>query len=87
MTDWTCLLDAYARAERAAGHRPETIRTRLSYLRRWAGTGPVETDHQRMVDWLACPGWAPSTRKGARQALRSFYRWARITGIVATDPT
>jgi integrase/recombinase XerC len=37
--------------------------------------------------FLSVSTWAPSTRKTARSAARSFYSWARTTGRITDDPT
>jgi integrase len=84
---WPALLEAYQVEKRAAGQRPETIRTRMSYLNRWAAEYPPTVDRDQVVGWLARDGWAPSTRKSARGALRSFYQWARKSGRTPVDPT
>ena len=84
---WPVLLADYRISEKARGHRDETIRTRMSYLRRWAAGHEPDASADEVVAWLACPTWAPSTRKSARGALRSFYKWARRAGRVKVDPT
>ena len=86
-SDWPELLADYQQEERARGHRPETIRTRMSYLRRWSAVHEPEASRDEVVAWLARDGWAPSTRKSARGALRSFYKWARKAGRIMDDPT
>lgn len=78
--NWKELLHDYVTAERAAGHSAETIRTRMSYLRRWADDHPPNTEPDAMVEWLANDHWSSGTRKSARGALRSFYRWAAKSG-------
>jgi integrase/recombinase XerC len=86
-SDWPTLLADYRRSEKARGHRDETIRTRMSYLNRWAAEHEPAATSDEVVAWLARDDWAPSTRKSARGALRSFYRWARKAGRIANDPT
>jgi site-specific recombinase XerC len=84
---WPAMLAAY---ETTMGltHRPDTLRTRMSYLRRFADTMPLECTEAQVVAWLAeRDHWAQSTRKGGQGALRSFYRWAYRAGHVAHDPT
>lgn len=84
---WPGLLADYQRAEKARGHRDETIRTRMSYLRRWSVDHQPHASRDEVVAWLAREDWAPSTRKSARGALRSFYKWARKSGRILDDPT
>lgn len=79
------VLHAYAAECRAAGHRPATLRQRLSFLRR--APDLLTADRGQLVAWLAQDHWSPETRKGARNALRSFYQWAVETGVRADDPS
>lgn len=84
---WPQLLADY-NAEMAIHQRPETLRTRMSYLRRFAATMPVTATRQDVVDWLGERShWHVATRKSAQCALRSFFRWARHTGRLPDDPT
>jgi len=84
---WSPLLAAYVMEQRARGLRPETIRTRMSYLRRFAAEHDPVVTRDMVITWLARASWAPSTRKSARGALRSFYKWAHRSGRIETDPT
>jgi integrase/recombinase XerC len=84
---WPQLLADY-RAEMRLTHRPETLRTRMSYLRRFAATMPPEATREQVVSWLGeREHWHIATRKSAQCALRSFYRWAYATGRLPEDPT
>lgn len=65
-----------------------TIRLRMQWLRRVAREVPLESAARAdLLGWLAEQRWQPETRKSARNALRSFYRWATEEGILDTDPT
>lgn len=71
-----------------AGHSTRTIRGYLRYLARFdAECGAMNADRVQVVHWLANPAWSPATRKAARTALRSWYRWAVETGVCRDDPT
>lgn len=84
---WPQLLADY-RTCQGLKHRPETLRTRMSYLRRFAATMPPDSTEADIVGWLAAhEHWHIATRKSAQCALRSFYRWAHKTGRLAADPT
>ncbi len=84
---WPQLLADYRR-ERSLKHRPETLRTRMSYLRRFAATNPPDATTDQVVAWLASHDrWTLATRKSAQCALRSFYSWAHRTGRLPDDPT
>jgi len=87
MNTWPQLLADYRKSEKARGHRDETVRTRMSYLRRFAAEHDPVVTRDTVITWLARDDWAPSTRKSARGALRSFYRWARRAGRILDDPT
>jgi integrase/recombinase XerC len=68
-----------------------TIRVYLHYIRRLADKvaplGPFEVGIDELAAFLAVRSWRPATRKTARSALRSFYRWACETGRLVTDPS
>lgn len=87
MTDaWPQLLAAYTVEMRARGQSVETIRTRRSYLDRWAADHEPAADRSDLVEWLANPAWAPATRKSAQGALRSFYGWMVEAGHLEHSP-
>ena len=83
---WPELLRDYQAAMRLS-RRPETLRTRMSYLRLFAATMPTEPTTDQVITWLGERDWSPATRKSAQCSLRSFYSWARRTGRFPTDPT
>lgn len=70
---------------RAAGHRPATIRARVLTLRRVPNRR--DADRRQLLAWLAEHDWAPETRKAARSALCSYYRWALASGLREDDPS
>lgn len=86
---WADALDLWERHMAAQGRAPESVRTYRSYLVRLARLhpdGPAITGGA-VVAWFADhPQWRPSTRKSARKALTSFYRFAVEAGIADTDP-
>lgn len=84
--DWPRLLAAYRTEMTAHGHSRETLRTRMSYLRRWAGEHEPNTERAELVAWLANPSWSPATRKSAQGALRSFYGWMVEAGHLEHSP-
>jgi integrase len=72
----------------AAGLRPATIKLRRYWLTRAEHTfGLLGATRGELVAWLALHQWAPETRKSARGALRSFYRWAHAEGLLDHDPS
>ncbi len=79
-------LDDYATAERAAGRSPNTIRARLSYLRRWAVLQSDRVDLDATAAFLGTPGWSRQTRATAAGAIRSWIRWARRRRVLPDLP-
>src|SRR5664279_1974079 len=75
------VLEQYAAWQRASGVAPSTVSLWLRYLRRLDGD-LLEATTSDLVAFLARDDWAPETRKSARAAIRSFYRWAAATGQV-----
>lgn len=84
--DWPHLLAAYTQEMTARGHSRETLRTRRSYLDRFAATHEPAATRTELVEWLAGPAWAPATRKSAQGALRSFYGWMVEAGHLEHSP-
>lgn len=85
---WSRALGDYETAMRAAGRAPGTIRLYRYYLStlRSGHPSPWRVSTAQLRELLAAPGWAPETRKSARTALRSFYRWAHGSGLLEDDP-
>ena len=86
--DWTDSLTAYTLWLMSAGAASGTIKIRTSYIRRLAvgRPNPWQIDQSELIGFMAHDGWAPETRKAARSAIRSFYRWAVIAGQVEHSP-
>lgn len=86
---WREALADYAAWCRSCSMSQGTIRLRLLYLARLAAVtdAPFELAIDDLVEFLSPAGWAPETRKSARAALRSFFRWACDTGRVEKNPT
>lgn len=65
-----------------------TIRLRLLYLARLAAVTerPFNVAVDDLVEFLSPSGWSPETRKSARAAVRSFYRWAKDTERIEKSP-
>lgn len=88
MADWYTATVKWQQELRAAGRSPETIRTWTHYVNGWARIceTPDAANREALVAYLARPGWEPETRKSARTALRSFYRWGHEHGGLPADP-
>lgn len=72
---------------RAAGMREATIRLRLRWLERVDRELGLDTaTRSDLLVWLSQHQWAPETRRSARSALQSFYRWAVDEHQLELDP-
>ncbi|WP_265521305.1 tyrosine-type recombinase/integrase [Oerskovia flava] len=88
---WEAAIVEWNAEQRARGISRETICTQSSYVRRLARAhahrDPFDVTFLDLVGWLAeHHGWAAETRRSARSALRSFYRWAHERGHIVDDP-
>lgn len=85
---WGDLLAQWVSWMRAAGAPETTIALRRYYLTRLAGTHPglLGLTAGTLTAWMATAGWAPNTRKSARSALRCFYGWAVLAGLLEVSP-
>jgi site-specific recombinase XerC len=73
---------------RAGGLSEGTVRLRVHHLARFSKQYDLITaTTEDVIAWLENPGWKPATRLAARSSLRSYYRWAVETDLVAKDPT
>lgn len=86
---WGNALADYRRWCFSSGSADSTVALRLHYLDRFAVTcpHPFKATPDDLLTFLSQPGWAPETRKSARAALRSFYRWAFDSERVSLDPS
>ena len=73
---------------RAGGVSQGTVTLRVCHVNRFAKVCDLLTaTTEDVIAWLENPAWKPNTRQAARASLRSFYRWATETDLVAKDPT
>lgn len=84
--DWPRLLAAYTQEMTARGHSAETLRTRRSYLDRFARLHNPAANRNELINWLAEHDWVPATRKSAQGSLRSFYAWMVDAGHLEHSP-
>ncbi len=73
----------------AGSARPNTVKLRLSHVRKFARSHPdpwaVTLD--TLTAYLDEQGWSASTRRSVADSLRTFYAWAAQTGRVSADPS
>lgn len=72
----------------AAGRSRQTVALRRHQLARLAGDVPdlLAASTDDLAGWLASHDWAPSTLKAHRDAVRSFYGWAVVSGRLDRSP-
>ncbi|MCU1615068.1 MAG: hypothetical protein JWO98_2608 [Frankiales bacterium] len=73
------------------GLRPNTVRVRgdvLGRLSLWLGKSLREATEDDLLRWeqASVAGRAAETRRAYVSHVKAFYRWARLAGIVSTDP-
>lgn len=78
---WHTAIGLYVTFLTAGGASPGTVATRRQHLRQAArGLGPDgcpwEVDPVALVQWFAGQDWARETRRGVRNSLVGFFRWA-----------
>lgn len=85
---WDEAVREYSTSLRAAGRSPGTIRVHRHYLRHVAARcrSPWTATTTDLTRALAVLDWSPETRKSARGAIASFYRWAVIVGHLERSP-
>lgn len=85
---WSDALIAWRREMQAAGRSSETIRLRMYYLTRWQRVcrRPQAATRAAIIAWLAHPSWSQETRRSARTAMVTFYRWMLEEDHLPPDP-
>lgn len=90
--EWDSAISRWATALRAAGRAPTTIaayQERIGQLAKWStrqSFGPWQLTNDRLIDFLGTERWATETRRGMRNAIVSFYRWAHGSERIPTNP-
>lgn len=65
-----------------------TITLRAGHFNAFARhVDPLTATTADIAGYLATERWATETRRSHKATLRSFYKWARRTGLIAVDPT
>lgn len=73
---------------RAGDASPGTLRIRGSHIRILSRSiDLLSATEDDLVGFLTAPGLANETRRSRRSSVKSFYGWARRTGLIETDPT
>lgn len=87
---WPGWIEAWRLAMVAGGRSPGTVDLRRYHLRRLVEAveaGPAEVDADAITAFLAAGQWGANTRRSMLVSIRQFFKWARVTGRRADDPT
>lgn len=89
-TSWAEAIGSYITYLQAGGSPKGTRATRRQHLTRIAigvGGSPWAVQTPKLLTWFGAQVWAQETRRGHRNTLRAFYKWAIDSGRTATDPS
>lgn len=82
------LLKAFGLYLERRGYSPETVRSRLSYVRRLLkDVDPHKTTGFEIEEWVYAQGWKPNSINGAITAIRKFFKWMADAGHRSDNPT
>ena len=87
---WADAIEGWLASLTAAGYSPNTLNTRrcqLSALSRALGGSPLDVEGDDLIAHFASRAWKPETRKGAKNACVSFFRWLKHSGRADADPS
>lgn len=87
---WLDALSAFEVAQRGKGAQTATIARRVKHVRRFAlavERSPWHVTAEDVQAWLERLEVADNTRISMRDSLRAFYRWAKASGRMQSDPT
>lgn len=85
---WDSAIGLYVSYLAAGGAPSSTRATRRQHLRQVAkgvAGSPWSVDPVELVQWFGAQSWASETRRGVRNSLIGFYRWAGEQGVVSFD--
>ena len=88
MDDLRGAINAWGAWLGASGASAETVRLRTRQIARFIEDVPAPwgVSAVELAGWLGGHAWAPETLRSYRSALVSFYRWARLAGLVERSP-
>lgn len=87
---WAEYISKWLESLKAGAYSPNTICTRrcqLTALSRELEGSPLDVDGDDLIDYFAAREWKPETRKSARNAVVSFFRWMQKSGRRDDDPS
>ncbi|NMM99114.1 tyrosine-type recombinase/integrase [Bifidobacterium olomucense] len=87
---WAESINSWLDSLKAAGYSPNTIGTRrcqMSALSRALEGDPRDVEGDDLLAHFAGKEWKPETRKGAKNACVSYFRWLKVSGRSECDPS
>ena len=87
---WAESINLWLDSLKAAGYSPNTISTRrcqMSALSRALEGDPRDVEGDDLLAHFAAKDWKPETRKGAKNACVSYFRWLKASGRSEADPS
>ena len=87
---WAESINLWLDSLKAAGYSPNTIGTRrcqMSALSRALEGDPRDVEGDDLLAHFAAKDWKPETRKGAKNACVSYFRWLKASGRSEADPS
>lgn len=85
---WETPLRQYLQRE-ALSHEETTTKLRSYHLRRFAQSvncPPDEVTVDQILQHIENPDWKDAYRRSVLGTLRSFFKWARKSGLITIDP-
>lgn len=87
---WRDYIAQWLDSLKAGAYAASTINTRrcqLTAISQALGGSPLDVEASDLVAYFAAREWKPETRKSARNACVSFFRWLKATGRADDDPS
>lgn len=87
---WAEYINGWLDSLKAAGYSTATLHTRrcqMTAMGNALGGSPLDVGGNGLVGYFASKEWKPETRKSARNATVSFFRWIRAHDLRDDDPS
>ena len=87
---WAEYINGWLDSLKAAGYSTATLHTRrcqMTAMGNALGGSPLDVGGNGLVGYFASKEWKPETRRSARNATVSFFRWIRAHDLRDDDPS